>query len=65
MDLRIQGVHFHFRKWNHVVDFSSGTARQNTVVAAAIEIMGKALPGSRSCEAVPSGPFCVRKMKMS
>lgn len=64
-DICIQDVHFHFKKWNHFVDFSSGTARHNPVVAAATEIEGKVLPGSRSCETGASGPFCVKKMKMS
>lgn len=65
MDLYIHDVHFHFKKWNNFVGFFLGAARQNPVVAAAIEIEGRALPGSRSCEAVPSGPFCVKKMKRS
>lgn len=65
MNLCIQDVRFHFKKGKHFVDFSLGDARQNPVAAAAIETEGKALPGSRSCETVASGPFSVRKMRMS
>lgn len=65
MNLRIQDVHFHFKKGKHFVDFSLGAARQNPLAAAAIETEGKALPGSRSCETVASGPFSVKKMRMA
>lgn len=65
MDLFIQDVHFHFKKWKHFVDFSSGAAWQNPVAAAAIEMEGRALPGLRSCETAASGLFCAKKMKMT
>lgn len=65
MNLCIQDVRFHFKKGKHFVGFSLGAARQNPVAAAATETEGKALPGSRSCETVASGPFSVKKMRMS
>lgn len=59
--LCIQYVHFHFQNQKCFVDFSLGTARQNPVAAATIEIEGKALLGLRSFETILSGHFCVKK----
>lgn len=61
VDLCIQDVHFHFKKWKHFVYLSSGTVRQNPVAAATIEIESKASLGLRSFETVLSGHFCVQK----